>query len=70
MTRERRLKREAQAACQRRGHIMTRFRTDSRYPRAAFAATCKRCHAYAQVLLRPWPNVVIGSAVALECDDV
>ena len=72
-----RLKVEARAACEWRGHRMSRF-TNNRGGTAAYAQCVRRattddnrllCHLFVHVNARPMPNEVKlgGDAVALTC---
>lgn len=75
MTRVDRLKRDARAACERRGHDMGRFSggpvwygRSNRLP-SYYVANCRNCDAQVAVTPRPMPNEIDigGEAVATEC---
>lgn len=71
MTRYERLRREAKATAERRGHDMENFdRAHWRIPGNG-SSECKRCGAYVRINCNPMPNEIDigGDAVAVNCSD-
>lgn len=64
-----RLKKQAVAACENRGHDMTRFRRDGYWTKCA-TASCRDCGMAVTVDAKPMANGIDigGEAVALNCE--